>query len=118
MRHEVGHAVMAHCCGGFVKRIAFGCKAPGENYGRSFWAVPDRDKCLLVLSGGVLVGMGISYVVLLTAFYVDNGKNLPLWRDLPSIVFWLLPAAIGVPFVVRALWRHPLAQTPPPARSL
>ena len=24
--------------------------------------------------------MGSSYVVLLTAFYVDNGKNLPIWK--------------------------------------
>ena len=31
-----------------------------------------------------ITGMGTSYVLLLTAFYVDNGKNLPLWRDLRS----------------------------------
>lgn len=61
--------------------------------------------------------MGASYVILLTAFYVDNGKNLPLWKDLPPIAFWLIPAAIGVPLIVRALWRHPLARTPPPVRS-
>ena len=65
-----------------------------------------------------ITGMGMSYVVLLTAFYVDNGKNLPLWRDLPPIAFWLLPAAIGVPVIVRALWRHPLARAPPPARPV
>ena len=28
--------------------------------------------------------MGASYILLLTAFYVDNGKNLPLWRELPE----------------------------------
>jgi len=54
VRHEAGHAVMAHCCGGFVKRVVFGRNISGENYGRSFWAVPDRDKYLLVLSAGVL----------------------------------------------------------------
>src|SRR5713226_5732494 len=32
-----------------------------------------------------IVGMGLSYVLLLTAFYVDNGKNLPLWNRLPPI---------------------------------
>jgi uncharacterized membrane protein len=53
--------------------------------------------------------MGASYVLMLTAFYVDNGKNLPLWRELPQIAFWLLPAAIGIPLIVRALVRHPLA---------
>jgi hypothetical protein len=55
-------------------------------------------------------GMGLSYVIMLTAFYVDNGKSLPLWDQLPPIAYWVLPAAIGVPLIVRALRRHPLAQ--------
>jgi hypothetical protein len=54
--------------------------------------------------------MGLSYILLLTAFYVDNGKNLPLWNKLPQIVFWVLPAAVGIPFIVRALLRHPLVR--------
>jgi uncharacterized membrane protein len=54
-----------------------------------------------------LTGMGGSYIVTLTAFYVDNGKNLPLWRELPEIVFWLLPGVIGVPLILYALFRHP-----------
>ena len=54
VRHEAGHAVMAHCCGGSVQRIIFGRTISGGNYGRSFWTVPDRDKYLLVLSGGAL----------------------------------------------------------------
>jgi hypothetical protein len=57
-----------------------------------------------------ITGMGLSYILMLTAFYVDNGKNLPLWRELPQIAFWLLPAAIGIPLIVRALARHPLAR--------
>jgi len=60
-----------------------------------------------------ITGMGVSYVLLLTAFYVDNGKSLPLWKELPPIAFWLIPAAIGIPFIARALLRHPLARTPP-----
>ena len=64
-----------------------------------------------------IAGMGMSYILLLTAFYVDNGKNLPLWKELPPITFWLIPAAIGVPFIVRALWRHPLVRTQPTPRS-
>ena len=44
-----------------------------------------------------LTGMGASYIVMLTAFYVDNGKNLPLWRELPQIAFWFLPGAIAIP---------------------
>ncbi len=57
-----------------------------------------------------ITGMGMSYVLLLTAFYVDNGKSLPLWRTLPSIAYWLAPAAVGIPLIVRALLWHPLAQ--------
>jgi hypothetical protein len=63
-----------------------------------------------------LTGMGMSYILLLTAFYVDNGKNLPLWRNLPSVAYWLAPAAVGVPLIVRALLRHPLARTLRPPR--
>jgi len=37
------------------------------------------------------MGMGASYILLLAALYLDNGKNLPLWRELPPIAFWLLP---------------------------
>jgi hypothetical protein len=54
--------------------------------------------------------MGLSYILLLTAFYVDNGKNLPLWKSLPHITYWLIPVFIGVPLIVRVLLRHPLAQ--------
>jgi hypothetical protein len=65
-----------------------------------------------------ITGMGTSYVLLLTAFYVDNGKNLPLWRDLPLIAYWLAPAVLGIPLIVRALLWHPLARTlrPPSPR--
>jgi len=55
-------------------------------------------------------GMGLSYVILVTAFYVDNGPNLPLWKDLPSIAYWVVPGAIGVPLIVRARFTHPLAR--------
>jgi hypothetical protein len=54
-----------------------------------------------------LAGMGMSYVVMLTAFYVDNGKNLPVWRDLPRVAYWIVPAAIGVPLIAYCLFRLP-----------
>jgi hypothetical protein len=57
-----------------------------------------------------LIGMGSSYILLLTAFYVDNGAHLPLWRELPTAAYWLLPAAIGLPLIMVTLRRHPLAQ--------
>jgi hypothetical protein len=56
-------------------------------------------------------GMGMSYILLLTAFYVDNGKNLPLWRDLPQIAFWILPSAIGIPILAYVLRHHSLTRT-------
>jgi hypothetical protein len=57
-----------------------------------------------------ITGMGTSYILLLTAFYVDNGKSLPLWKDLPSIAYWLLPAVVGIPLIIRALIWHPLVE--------
>jgi len=52
--------------------------------------------------------MGSSYIVLLTAFYVDNGKNLPVWKDLPTTAYWTIPALVGVPLILWTLARHPL----------
>ena len=57
-----------------------------------------------------ITAMGLSYVLLLTAFYVDNGKNLPLWRVLPQWAFWVLPSAIGAPIIAYTLLRHPLTR--------
>jgi hypothetical protein len=53
-----------------------------------------------------LIGMSASYVLLLTAFYVDNGKHLPVWRSLPHLAYWLLPSAVGLPLIARALARY------------
>ena len=61
-----------------------------------------------------IAGMGSSYVLLLIAFYVDNGRFLPLWKDLPPAAYWLVPAAIGIPLIARALLWHPLVRHPSP----
>ena len=53
-----------------------------------------------------ILGIGGSYTVLLTAFYVDNGKNLPLWDRLPTAAYWLLPPIVAAPLIGRALARH------------
>jgi hypothetical protein len=53
-----------------------------------------------------ITGMGSSYVLLLTAFYVDNGHQLPLWKELPVWTYWTLPALVGTPIIVWALLRH------------
>lgn len=52
---------------------------------------------------GHIAGMGVSYVAMLTAFYVDNGPHLPLWDRLPSLTFWFLPSAVGAPIIARAI---------------
>lgn len=59
-----------------------------------------------------VTGMGASYILLLIAFYVDNGKSLPLWKQLPPMAYWLLPLVIGIPLIVRALLWHPLLRQP------
>jgi uncharacterized membrane protein HdeD (DUF308 family) len=59
-----------------------------------------------------ITGMGTSYLLLLIAFYVDNGKSLPLWKELPTVTYWLLPAVVGIPLIVYALLWHPLARQP------
>ena len=54
-----------------------------------------------------LVAMGISYIALLTGFYVDNGPHLPGWRVLPEWSFWILPGIIGAPIILSSQrrWR-------------
>ncbi len=64
---------------------------------------------------GHIAGMGIAYVAMLTAFYVDNGPHLPLWDRLPAFTFWLLPSAIGAPIITRAVIRSRAHQTRLPA---
>lgn len=51
------------------------------------------------------IGMGGSYIALLTGFYVDNGPQLPLWDRLPHWMYWVMPAAVGGPLIWRALRR-------------
>ena len=56
--------------------------------------------------GAHIAWMGLAYIAMLTAFYVDNGPHLPVWERLPDWSFWFLPAAIGTPLTVRAMRRH------------
>lgn len=55
-----------------------------------------------------IAGMAISYILLLTAFYVDNGPHLPVWRSLPRLAHWILPSVVGLPLIVWALRRRSL----------
>ena len=60
-----------------------------------------------------LTGMGLSYIFLLVAFYVDNGRQLPVWKDLPAFTYWLLPFAVGTPIIMWAVFRHPIVTRDP-----
>ena len=66
---------------------------------------------------GHIAGMGIAYVAMLTAFYVNNGPHLPLWDRLPTFAFWLLPSAIGAPIIIRAIARARRTPYESPARQ-
>jgi len=81
----------------FLGTAAFGCGSLGYAATRIRWKgwLPYH-----------ISGMGGSYIILLTAFYVDNGPRLPVWDRLPHIVYWLLPAAVGGPLILRAVWRR------------
>jgi hypothetical protein len=54
-----------------------------------------------------IVGMTSSYVLMLVAFYVDNGKQLPPLSYLPPWTYWALPLSISLPIILWALVRHP-----------
>lgn len=57
-----------------------------------------------------IVGMSLSYIALLTGFYVDNGRNLPVWDQLPAWAYWILPSVFGLPLIIRAVLRRTLAK--------
>jgi hypothetical protein len=81
----------------FLGMLAFIAAVVGRETRRRRWlTAPDLH----------IAGMGLSYITMLTAFYVDNGKNLPIWRDLPSIAYWTVPGAVGLPLMIRALFRR------------
>ena len=55
-------------------------------------------------------GMGSSYLLLIIAFYVDNGRFLPIWKNFHPSIYWILPSLIGIPILIRALLKHPLSR--------
>jgi hypothetical protein len=81
----------------FLGALSFSVAVTGRTARRQRWKMPIDLH---------IVGMGVSYIAMLTAFYVDNGKNLPIWRDLPHVTYWLLPSAVGLPLIAWALRRY------------
>jgi hypothetical protein len=81
--------------------LAFAAALFGRRAMKRHWALRVRLQ---------VCGMGASYVLLLTAFYVGNGKNLPGWRELPVAAYWTVPVVVGIPLIVWAMLCHPLAR--------
>jgi hypothetical protein len=52
-----------------------------------------------------IIGVIGSYVVLWTAFFVDNAHLIPGLKELPTLTFWVLPTLIALPFLVLSLSR-------------
>jgi hypothetical protein len=52
-----------------------------------------------------IISMIGSYIVLWTAFYVDNAHLIPGLKELPTLTFWVLPTVIALPFIVLSLFR-------------
>ena len=59
-----------------------------------------------------ILAMGVSYVVMLTAFYVDNGPFLPLWELLPRWMLWVIPSIVGAHLIARAIIRRTRPRSP------
>jgi hypothetical protein len=59
-----------------------------------------------------IVGMIGSYIVLWTAFYVDNAHLIPGLKELPTLTFWVLPTVIAFPFLLLSLSRFAPKPTP------
>lgn len=94
--------------------LAFALAAAGRDYRRHPDRLPWRR-----WPGHLphILAMGGSYVVLLTAFYVDNGKKLPLWDRLPTAAYWVLPALVAAPIIARSAARHRRPPAPPPGHG-
>jgi hypothetical protein len=63
-----------------------------------------------------IVAMNLSFVAMMTGFYVDNGPHLPLLDDLPVLVFWLIPPLAGITLTgwsIRRAARRTTAFVPP-----
>ena len=80
-----------------IALVAFGLAAYG-------WRARRRRRPGWVVRHAI--GLGGSFIAMMTGFYVDNGARLPVWKLLPHVAYWLVPAAVGIPLIWRALRRY------------
>jgi hypothetical protein len=77
--------------------ISFGASSLGRTARRGQWQS---------WLGIHIMSMGCSFIAMLTAFCVEEGESLPGLRGWPRLTYWLLPALVGTPLIIRALVRH------------
>lgn len=59
------------------------------------------------------VGMAGSYIILLSAFLLDNSRFIPLIKLIePEPIRWFLPPAVGLPLLAAALLRYYWSRAP------
>ncbi len=89
----------------FLAVIGFGLALCG--YGARHFRQEPWVRHLLGKQWIVVHVMGIigSYVVLWTAFFVDNSHRIPGLNQLPPLTFWVLPTVIGILFIVLSIYR-------------
>ena len=82
-----------------LRVVSFGASCLGRTARRRNWQT---------WIGTHIISMGCSFIAMLTAFCVEEGKSLLGLSGLPRLTYWFLPALVGAPFIVRALFRHRL----------
>lgn len=77
--------------------ISFGASSLGRTARRRHWQA---------WVGTHITSMGCSFITMVTAFSVEEGKSLPGLSRLPRLAYWFLPALVGAPLIIRALVHH------------
>ncbi len=89
----------------FLAVLGYGFALVGytaRRFRQTLWARRVLGEQWVVVHIALMIG---SYVVLWTAFYVDNAHLIPLLNQLPSLTFWVLPSLISLPFLALSFSR-------------
>lgn len=101
----------------FLALVGYSCALTG--YGARRFRQQSWVRCILGQGWivGHIVGVIGSYMILWTAFYVDNAHLIPGLNRFPTLTFWVLPILIGLPFLVVSLSRFAPRAGVPSSRS-
>ena len=78
----------------------------GISLGASFLGRTARRRHSQTWIGTHLLSMGCSFIAMLTAFCVEEGKNLPGLSALPGLTYWFLPTLVGALLIILAPVPH------------